>query len=258
LIATAAPKPRGGIRAAAIAALLCLLAPWSLGQSLDIGTPPAAPAITAVDTAGIQRDTAYFLGYQFAAVGLISLWPQSETNNSHKIGFDRWWYNVTHPHWDTDSAVVNYVLHPYWGAGYYIRARERGLSRGQSFWYSALLSSIFEYGAEAMVEQVSYQDLVVTPVLGSLLGEYVFSPLRDHILAKDAPLDTLDQLGLILTDPLGSINSAVNRMLGVETQISLGLLPQDAGQSRQFAVGGGMPPAYAKRRNWGLRLDIVW
>lgn len=87
LIATAAPKPRGGIRTAAIAALLCLLAPWSSGQSLDIGTPPepapavtAVTAITAVDTAGIQRDTAYFLGHQFAAVGLISLWPQSETS----------------------------------------------------------------------------------------------------------------------------------------------------------------------------------
>ena len=53
-------------------------------------------------------------------------------------------------------------------------------------------------------------------------------------------------------------DNRVTRMLGVETQMSLGPLPQDAGQSRQFALGSGTPPTYAKRRTWGVRLDIVW
>ena len=65
---------------------------------------------TASDQAGIRRDTAYFFGYQFVAVGIISLWPQEQTNYSHKIGFDRWAHNVTHPHWDTDGAFVNLEL----------------------------------------------------------------------------------------------------------------------------------------------------
>jgi hypothetical protein len=242
----------------AVAAFLCLLVDAARGQ--DVEGAPEKPADVEVpyDEAGIQRDTAYFLGYQFAAVGLISLWPQDKTNYSHKIGFDRWLDNVTHPHWDTDGPFVNLVLHPYWGASYYIRARERGLGRSQAFWYSALLSSIFEFGAEAMVERVSYQDLVVTPVLGSLLGEYVFAPLRAHIRAKDGPIGMIDRVTLVLTDPLGSINSAVGRMLGVETQVSLRPMLSGRASERRFAAPGPSLPTGPERIGWRLQLDIVW
>ncbi|MDN3921309.1 DUF3943 domain-containing protein [Roseateles violae] len=229
-------------RLAAAALLLSAALPPSTAGAQTNEAEPAPSTEPAPDTAGIQRDTAYFVAYQFAAVGLISLWPQSETHYSKEIGFDRWYYNVTHPHWDSDRAVVNYVLHPYWGAGYYTRARERGLGRGNAFWYSALLSTIFEYGAEAMVEQVSYQDLIVTPVLGSLLGEYVFTPLRQRVRAKDGPLDGWDRLTLILTDPLGSINEAVDASLGIQSQLTLA--PQWA--------------APARHPGWGLQWRIVW
>ena len=77
------------------------------------------------------------------------------------------------PHLDDDKFYLNYMLHPYWGATYYIRGRERRLSRWQSLGYSALLSTLYEFGAEAFFEPVSYQDLIVTPLIGSLLGEYV-------------------------------------------------------------------------------------
>ena len=212
--------------------------------------------MAAYDRPGIRRDTAYFVGYQFVAVGVISVWPQSDTGYSNKIGFERWRYNVTHPHWDGDRHVVNYVLHPYWGAGYYIRARERGLDRTQSFWYSALLSSIFEYGAEAMVEQVSYQDLIVTPVLGSLLGEYVFSPLRDHIHSKAAPLDRWDRLALVLTDPLGAINSAVDQAFGVETHVSLA--PMLGGIDTSHGFAATTRPSLQRKVGWGLQLRVTW
>jgi hypothetical protein len=239
-------------------ALLCSVGESSTAASLGDAAAPTVRADAAQRMSGIQRDTAYFLGYQFVAVGTISLWPQEKTNYSNKIGFDRWFRNVTNPHWDSDSAFVNYALHPYWGASYYIRARERGLARDQSFWYSALLSTIFEFGAEAMVERVSLQDLVVTPVLGSLLGEYVFSPLRAHIRSKPGPLSPIDQAGLVLTDPLGSINSAVERVLGLETHLSLRPTLSSAGSRHRSAAPAAASQGQREKVGWRLELQVSW
>lgn len=236
-----------------------MLSPSATSRTPDDVPAEQVTAKAAYDRPGIRRDTAYFLGYQLVAVGAISLAPQRKTNYSNRIGFDRWLRNVTHPHWDSDDAFVNYALHPYWGASYYIRAREGGLERSQAFWYSALLSSIFEFGAEAMVERVSYQDIIVTPILGSLLGEYVFVPLRGHILAKEGPLRTMDRVALVLTDPLGSINSAVDRMLGVETQILFRpMLSNPGGGSHRLATEGAGRRPPRGRLGWRVELRIVW
>ena len=137
------------------------------------------------DWPGVRRDTLYFLGYQAVVVAVLYALPDDQTRfDKDNAGWSKWRYNVTHPVWDDDEPYLNYGLHPYWGAAYYIRGRERGLTRWQSFGYSALLSSLYEFGAEAFFEPVSYQDLIVTPLIGSLLGEFVFSPLRDYIRAK--------------------------------------------------------------------------
>jgi len=241
-----------------LALLLCLAGGPAAAQ--ETGVPP--PAIERpLDLAGVRRDTAYFLGYQALAVVLISQRPQSETNYRDVEGFDRWWDNVTHPVWDQDSDLVNYVLHPYWGAAYYVRARERGLDRSQSFWYSVLLSSIFEFGAEAMVEPVSYQDLVVTPVVGSLVGEYLFWPLRERILGSGMPLTTSDRVLLALTDPLGAINDGVNRLFGVKTELSVAPMAPGAMRNRLGPRAGlsAAPQSTAPRRGgWGVQLRVQW
>ena len=159
------------------------------------------------DWKGLRRDTAYFLGYQFVAVAALYTAPTSVTNwDRSGDHLDKFRYNVIHPTWDEDDFYINYLLHPYWGATYYIRGRERGLGRWQSLGYSALLSTLYEYGAEALFERPSYQDLVVTPLLGSLLGEFVFAPLRARIRSKPSPLDGSEKAALVLTDPLGAAN----------------------------------------------------
>jgi O-acetylhomoserine/O-acetylserine sulfhydrylase len=60
------------------------------------------------------------------------------------------------------------------------RARERGFDERASFWYSFAMSTAYEFGAEALFEQPSIQDLIVTPVGGVILGEY-FIRLRARI-----------------------------------------------------------------------------
>ncbi|NNF40684.1 MAG: DUF3943 domain-containing protein [Woeseiaceae bacterium] len=180
-----------------------------------------------VDREGLRRDTWYFLGYQWVTIGILYLAPESVSSwsDEQKEGYDMsyWWDNVTNPQIDSDKFYLNYVLHPYWGASYYVRARERGYGAKQAFWYSAMLSTIYEYGAEALFEEPSIQDLIVTPVFGSLLGAY-FMNVRDGILIREQELGfrtTKDKWAWVLTDPLGSLNNQVDKMFGRETHLQL-------------------------------------
>ena len=207
-----------------------------------------------LDLRGLAGDTAHFVGYNLAAMVIMGQRTRSEDCCiDPPQGWERWWDNVTNPVRDKDAYYNNYLLHPYWGAAYYVRGRERGLQRGQAFWYSALMSTIFEVGAEAMVEPVSYQDLVITPVLGSLLGEFVFWPMRERILAKDGPLDTTDKVVLVLTDPLGAINSAVDRLFGVKSEVTLG--PR---RPPVTAFASARPRTMSRSAGWALELRAEW
>lgn len=190
--------------------------PWRI-------VPPDSP-----DYAGAARDTAYFMVFQLAVIGVLYLAPESISNwteeDKETWNSDKWQDNVSNPGRDTDDWIINYVLHPYWGATYYIRGRERGFNRPQSFAFSFGLSFLFEYGFEAIFENPSYQDLWVTPVIGSLIGEFWFSPVRDRIKAKPGQLDWKDKTVLFLTDPLGVMSSATDRALGIDTQVTVKML----------------------------------
>ena len=173
------------------------------------------------DWRGIGRDTAFFMGYQVVFAGLLYLLPESVTTwteDQKRATWKKWSDNVQNPVWDKDKWWINYLAHPYFGATYYIRARERGFGEFGSFWYSALLSALYEFGIEAFFEPPSYQDLIVTPVGGILVGKYIFEPIRENIKAK-ARLKWYDHAALILTDPLGAVNSVFERALGIQSDI---------------------------------------
>ena len=189
-------------------------------------TPPEQRAsrlpATGPDWAGIGRDTAFFFGYQVVSVAILYALPGDINRWQNKdVSFENWWENVkTPPAFDSDPWGTNYISHPYWGATYYIRARERGFGKLASFGYSALLSTLYEYGPEAFFEPPSAQDLIVTPIVGSVIGAFVFEPIRDWVKAKPE-FRWYDQALLIATDPLGTLNSVFERMLGIKSEILL-------------------------------------
>jgi hypothetical protein len=184
-----------------------------------------APSAVVRDWRGLGRDTAFFLGYQVIGAGIWFLTPESVSqwsSEQRKTSLQKWWENVRHPQWDPDTWYVNYLGHPYFGAIGYIRARERRFGAFGSFWYAALLSGLYEYGIEAMFERPSYQDLIITPVGGLLLGALVFEPIRGLILRKPE-LRWYDHIPLALTDPLGVSNSLFERLWGIQTDIRVQL-----------------------------------
>ena len=91
------------------------------------------------DWKGIGIDTAFFLGYQVVFAGVLWFLPESVTawtEDQKKATLAKWKENVQNPVWDKDKFWINYIAHPYFGATYYIRARERGFGEFGSFSYS--------------------------------------------------------------------------------------------------------------------------
>ena len=211
------------------------------------------------DREGLRRDTWYFLGYQVATIGILYLMPEgvSGWTEEQKEGYSMsiWWDNVTHPQIDSDDFYINYLLHPYWGAAYFVRAKERGYSDIESFWYSALLSSAYEFGVEALFEEPSIQDIIVTPVGGALVGMY-FMDVRSNIREREISRGyrtRKDRWLWVLTDPLGSLNRKMDKLFGRDTELQIRAYRQARSSTRsmQFA-----PVASAKDRIYGITLSL--
>jgi hypothetical protein len=87
-------------------------------------------------------------------------------------------------------------------------ARSRGANAPYSFLYSFVLSTFFwEYGVEAFAEVPSKQDLIITPVVGSILGEGFYLAKR-NIVSNDYELLNSKFFGhfvLYLIDPITEV-----------------------------------------------------
>jgi len=199
--------------------------------------PDSANTDQPRDWIGLTRDTGFIIGYQAVGAALLVAVPESVSNWSHQnkeISFEKWWENASSPHWDDDSWPVNYIGHPYFGATYYTRARERGFDRFDSFLYSAVASVIYEFGIEAIFERPSFQDLIATPVGGALVGAFVFEPFRNWIRRKPE-LKWYDHVGLIATDPIGALNYMAESLLGIKSDIRVGI-PRGGGVLVEFRI----------------------
>ncbi|MEK6747920.1 MAG: DUF3943 domain-containing protein [Pseudomonadota bacterium] len=184
----------------------------------------AALPIKKRDWAGLGRDTGVFMGSQFIVIGALYVMPvevSGWTREDKEIPIHRRWKDHTRQLvWDGDAWYINYMLHPYWGATYYIRAHERGFGESGSFWYAMLLSSLFEYGGEALFEPASLQDILITPIFGIIAGRW-FEEIRAPILLK-SQRDLNDQWVLWLTDPIGVASRWVERRLRIDTLFGIG------------------------------------
>lgn len=179
------------------------------------------------DWEGLKQDTRLFLFYQFFVIGALFVMPDDLSGWSEEAkdtwGLQTYRQNLSHITWDRDKSWINYILHPYWGGTYYVRARNRGYDQRASMWYSVLLSSLYEFGSEALFERASAQDLIVTPLGGYFFGEYMMkarAKVQASMAAKATP-SFYDKTLMIATDPLGWINHKTSRLLGTASRFSL-------------------------------------
>lgn len=123
----------------------------------------------------LLRAQAVIGGAEVVGMGILIALPRSITKwekdwmSAASKNLKRAWSSS--PVWDKDDWAINYIGHPLAGAAYYNILRSQGATRLQSALFSTLQSTIWEYGIEAIAEQPSIQDLIITPVAGSIIGE---------------------------------------------------------------------------------------
>ena len=165
--------------------------------------------------------TGAFVGTLFVLECLpedATAWNRAELQDTPL--FKRWYNHVIKegPEWDHDKFIFNYVLHPYAGAVYFMAARSCGFGFWRSMLYSTLISNIgWEFGIEAFMERPSYQDLFITPVIGSCIGEAFYRVKRD-IVGHDYMLCGSRILGNIVVFLVDPVNEVVNLFRGSDTR----------------------------------------
>jgi hypothetical protein len=202
-------------------------------------TPAYPPAFKDYRRLGI--DTGMYFGATVIAFGILYAMPESATNwdkqDMKENGiFNKWKQNVkAGPVWDDDDWVLNYITHPYSGGVYYMTARSSGFNMFESFLYSAFMSTFFwEYGIEAFAEIPSKQDLIITPVIGSVIGEGFFYA-KKSIMRNDRKVLNSKVLGytsLLIMDPFNTLLDSFGYKERQKTQLNIAPVGFDKGANK--------------------------
>ncbi len=183
---------------------------WSSPQPTNNSWMAGPPEITSSD--GAKPDGLFYHSwrtvtmFELALLGITASLPRDWTGWSSTFiadgaeNLENAWTGP--PTWDTDWWFHNYVGHPYGGSVYYNMVRSQGASKTESFLFVALMSTQWEYLFEAVAEQPSIQDLVITPVCGWLLGE-VIHKMTLSALQNGAGL--LETVVLFVLNPMHAI-----------------------------------------------------
>jgi hypothetical protein len=126
-----------------------------------------------------------------------------------------------------------------------------------SFLYSAMMSTLYEFGIEAVWERPSYQDLIVTPIGGALIGALIFEPIRNVIKAK-AELKWYDHVLLIGSDPLGAASYVIERLIGIKSEIRVDVRPPGFVKDypSKYRIGSSRGPGESQSRDSGVSVEF--
>lgn len=204
-----------------------IIDPAAIDHSRDRHEPvslyelPYSRTASSPDWHRLWLNTAVYAGAMVGTLGVLECLPEDATSwNRAEIRnvpmFKRWYRNVIRKgiHWDTDSWVFNYVMHPYAGAVYFMSARTCGFNFWQSMLYSSIISNVFwEFGIEAFMERPSIQDCIVTPGVGSLIGEG-FYRLKRKLVEDDYRLFGSKVAGNIVAFLIDPVNEVLGLFIG--------------------------------------------
>ena len=187
------------------------------------------------------RRLVYNTGLCFGAslLDFAFLWslPESSTQwDKQKIReeglINQWGKNLeAGPVWDEDGFFFNWITHPWAGAVYYMNARGSGFKRWESFVYSTLMSTFFwEFGVENFIEIPSWQDLMITPIIGSFIGE-IFFVWKGKIIRNERNVLNSRFLGrvtLFVMDPFNELLDVFGYKTKNKIQVYSAIIPVDS------------------------------
>ncbi|MBI2898141.1 MAG: DUF3943 domain-containing protein [Deltaproteobacteria bacterium] len=109
-----------------------------------------------------------------AGLGVLHYWVQRHANQSdwdQPSPVDR--FTLRAVRFDNNLFTTNNILHPLAGAAYYGMPRVNGFDPHEAFLAVLVASTFWEFALEWR-EKVSINDLIVTPVGGMVIGEFLF------------------------------------------------------------------------------------
>jgi len=139
-------------------------------------------------------------------VALLSLLPKDFTswNKPNFYGLKRTFSQG--PSFDYDNFFFNYIAHPIDGSEFFLIARNRKLTFWESFAYAAAVSSFFEFFIESAYEGASWQDLWITPVSGTVIGELRWQAKKSLENPRTGkPSGTANKILYVIIDPVDAI-----------------------------------------------------
>lgn len=194
--------------------------PSRITSQINIYDMPYSRTASYKNWSRLWINTGALYGAGFASLIVLESLPQDATNwNREELSsvppFKRWGNHVEKvAHWDGDNPIFNYILHPYGGAAYFMGARSQGFNFWESTLYSFCISTFFwEYGIEAFMEVPSIQDLIITPLVGAVIGE-CFYKWKRGIVANGYTLLGSSALGYVVAFLIDPVNEFVGLFAG--------------------------------------------
>lgn len=147
-------------------------------------------------------------GTELICMGILMAMPEEVTKwqpgfmNEAKKNLKRSF--TTLPVNDNDPWGFNFVGHPIAGSLYYNSIRSQNATIFQSFAFSFAQSAFWEYVIEGMAEKPSLQDLIITPIFGTLLGEA--SHMATISMHRNG-FNWLEKITVIIINPFYAVNN---------------------------------------------------
>ena len=213
----------------------------------------------------IIEDTLYLQGFMLTTISILYMLPESVTKwdpdeaNGQNLG-KKWKDNVSDgPVIDEDGSVINYIGHPVSGAIYYTMARNDDLDPFQSFMFSFIMSTfIWENGYEAFAEIPSIQDLISTPIIGALMGEYMY--YLEQKLDKNRGIiwgsSSLGNISYFFLNPMGQMADGLSEWLDLSITMKFETY-QEATMIRQEQYNVSLNKPYQFHNfNYGVLINL--
>lgn len=187
---------------------------------------PSEPTPQAADgSSSLAIQSGYLAGLSIGAIALLWSLPPDSSQWYDKPEltpsglFERWRKNVSEgPVWDGDMRVFNGYGHIHAGASYTVLCLETGGSEVGCTLYANAASLLWEFGPEAIVELPSWQDILMTGLVGARVG-LQFYEWRRSIARSGGTLLGSRVAGAtvgFLLDPFGSMTRGLQRLFHAE------------------------------------------
>jgi len=215
----------------------------------------------------IIEDTLYLQIAMVTTIAVIAVLPESiskwdkDDASSGSLGA-KWRQNVSDgPVMDEDDFLINYLGHPISGAIYYSMARNDGLDPFESFLFSSFMSTfIWEYGYEAFAEVPSIQDLWSTPVIGSLMGEWMYWLEKDLDKQNGLLFNSryLGNVSYFLLNPMGRIADGLGGFLDLSVTMRFQTYQTFNSQNQSAYNRAINTPQQFAKFDYGVIIDLAF